>query len=203
MREGPALIEGRRFQNLLETLAVRFPEMRIRFTSPHPKDFPDPILNLIAEHPNICSQIHLPAQSGSNRMLEAMNRKYTVESYLKLVDKIKTIVPNVALSSDFICGFCGETEDDFERTLDLIRNVQYDFGFLFAYSMREKTYAHRKMVDDVPEEVKSERLSRMIQVLNEEKLKKMAQSKGTKQTVLVCGEGKKEGQVKGQTGSKL
>lgn len=177
--------------------------MRIRFTSPHPKDFPDPILHLIAEHENICSQIHLPAQSGSDRILETMNRKYSVENYLKLVDKIKSIIPNVALSSDFICGFCGESEEDFEQTLDLIKNVKYDFGFLFAYSMREKTYAHRKLADDVPEEVKNERLARMIQVFNEEKLKKMAENVGTKQNVLIWGKGKKEGQVKAHAGSQI
>jgi tRNA A37 methylthiotransferase MiaB len=175
--------------------------MRIRFTSPHPKDFPDPVLHLISDFKNICNQIHLPAQSGSNKILESMNRKHTRENYLNLVDKIRTIIPNVALSSDFICGFCGETENDFEDTLDLIRKVKYDFGFLFAYSMREKTFAHRKLVDDVPEDVKSERLTRMIKVFQEEQWNRMKMNFGKKEIVMVTGDGKKDGQFKGFSGN--
>lgn len=174
--------------------------MRIRFTSPHPKDFPDPVLHLIAEHANICSQIHLPAQSGSNRILESMNRKYTRESYLALADKIRGTIPGVSLSSDFISGFCGETEADFEDTLDLIRRVEYETAFLFAYSMREKTFAHRKLVDDVPEEVKKERLARMIRVFNEGQLRRMGQRVDRKEIVMVTGRGKGPGQVKGFSG---
>jgi MiaB/RimO family radical SAM methylthiotransferase len=191
---------GLRFQNLLETLAVKFPHIRIRFTSPHPKDFPDPVLHLISDFKNICNQIHLPAQSGSDRILDLMNRKYTSENYLKLVDKIRTLIPDVSLSSDFICGFCHETEDDFQQTLDLIKNVKYDFGFLFAYSMREKTFAHRKLVDDVPEEVKNERLARMIKLFQEEQMSKMKSQLGNKEILLVSGKGKKKGQLKGFSG---
>ena len=174
--------------------------MRIRFTSPHPKDFPDPVLQLIAQFNNICNQIHLPAQSGSDRILESMNRKYTKDNYLRLVDKIREYIPNVALSTDFICGFCGETDQDFEDTLDLIRQVQYDFGFLFAYSMREKTFAHRKLIDDVPDQIKNERLARMIKVFQEEQLKRMKSNIGKKEIIMVSGDGKKEGQLKGFPG---
>ena len=187
---------GLRFQDLLTELARRFPDIRIRFTSPHPKDFPDPILEIIAENANLCNQIHLPAQSGSNKILESMNRKYSRESYLNLVHRIRDKIPGVALSSDFITGFCGETEQDFQDTLDLIKEVKYDSGFLFAYSMREKTFAHRKLVDDVPEEVKARRLSTMIEVFNEQMFQKLQERQKKKEIALVYGKGKKPGQVK-------
>uniref|UniRef100_A0A3Q3WV92 Mitochondrial tRNA methylthiotransferase CDK5RAP1 n=1 Tax=Mola mola TaxID=94237 RepID=A0A3Q3WV92_MOLML len=132
---------GLRFSDLLDQVSQINPDMRIRFTSPHPKDFPDEVLHLIAERKNICQQIHLPAQSGSSKILKAMRRGYTREAYLDLVMNIKRIIPEVSLSSDFISGFCGETEDDHLQTLSLIREVGYNVGFLFAYSMR-KVSAH-------------------------------------------------------------
>lgn len=111
--------------------------MYVRFTSPHPKDFPDEVLQLIAERPNICKEIHLPAQSGNSRILEKMRRGYTREAYIDLVHHIRQIIPNIYLSSDFITGFCGETEEEFQDTLSLIELIKYNKAFLFSYSMRE------------------------------------------------------------------
>lgn len=113
------------------------PEVRIRFTSPHPKDFPDEVLHLIAERSNLCNHIHLPAQSGSTRVLDLMRRGHTREAYVQLVDRIRAIVPEVCLSTDMIVGFCGETDDDFEQTLSLVRNVKYHKMFYFPFSLRE------------------------------------------------------------------
>ncbi|KAK5934577.1 hypothetical protein CgunFtcFv8_014966 [Champsocephalus gunnari] len=149
---------GLRFSDLLDRVSRIDPDMRVRFTSPHPKDFPDEVIHLIAERGNICTQIHLPAQSGSSKVLKAMRRGYTREAYLDLVQNIRRIVPEVSLSSDFISGFCGETEEDHLQTLSLIREVGYNVGFLFAYSMRKKTQAYHRLEDDVPAEVKQRRL---------------------------------------------
>ena len=153
---------GLRFAELLEEVAEIAPEVRFRFTSPHPKDFPDELLNVIATRANVCKQIHIPAQSGNTEMLLRMRRNHTREAYLNLIQKIKQKIPGVALSSDFICGFCGETEAEYEDTHSILEIVRYDLAFLFAYSMREKTHAHRKMVDDVPEDIKQARLVRLI-----------------------------------------
>ncbi|XP_072800142.1 mitochondrial tRNA methylthiotransferase CDK5RAP1 isoform X3 [Vicugna pacos] len=128
---------GLRFAHLLDQVSRIDPEMRIRFTSPHPKDFPDEVLQLIHERDNICKQIHLPAQSGSSRVLEAMQRGYSREAYVELVHHIRESIPDVSLSSDFIAGFCGETEEDHFQTMSLLQEVQYNMGFLFAYSMRQ------------------------------------------------------------------
>ncbi|XP_050080402.1 CDK5RAP1-like protein [Anopheles maculipalpis] len=153
---------GLRFAELLAELAETVPEMRIRFTSPHPKDFPRDVLETIGKYRNVCNSLHLPAQSGSTQVLERMRRGYTREAYLNLVKDVRDIIPNVTLSSDFICGFCGETEPEFADTVSLIETIGYHAAFLFAYSMREKTTAHRRYVDDVPGDVKQERLRRMI-----------------------------------------
>ncbi|XP_062712997.1 CDK5RAP1-like protein [Aedes albopictus] len=155
-------VGGLRFAELLADLAETVPEMRIRFTSPHPKDFPGAVLETIARYPNICKSLHLPAQSGSSSVLERMRRGYTREAYLNLVDEVRALIPDVTLSSDFICGFCGETDEEFSETLSLIQRVKYHTAFLFAYSMREKTTAHRRYQDDVPEETKQQRLRQMI-----------------------------------------
>ncbi|XP_076618305.1 CDK5RAP1-like protein [Colletes latitarsis] len=157
---------GRRFSDLLDKVSCINPEMRIRFTSPHPKDFPDEVLQLIAERPNICKRIHLPVQSGNSVVLERMRRGYTREAYLDLVHHIRDIVPDISLSSDFIAGFCGETEEEFQDTLSLIQLVKYNKAFTFAYSMREKTTAHRRYKDDVEPSVKQERLQRIISTHN-------------------------------------
>ncbi|XP_076278114.1 CDK5RAP1-like protein isoform X2 [Lasioglossum baleicum] len=153
---------GRRFSDLLDEVSRINPEMRIRFTSPHPKDFPDEVLQLIAERSNICNEIHLPVQSGNSMVLERMRRGYTREAYLDLVYHIRSILPNIYFSSDFITGFCGETEEEFQDTLSLMRLVKYNKAYLFAYSMREKTTAHRRYKDDVDPAIKKDRLERMI-----------------------------------------
>ncbi|CAG9857027.1 unnamed protein product [Phyllotreta striolata] len=153
---------GLRFADLLVKVAEIDPELRIRFTSPHPKDFPDDVLEAIRSYPNICKSLHMPAQSGSSTVLERMRRGYTREAYVELIERIRSFIPDVALSSDFICGFCGETDREFEDTLSLIDEIKYNNAFLFPYSMREKTTAHRRYEDDVPTEIKLKRLEAMI-----------------------------------------
>ncbi|KAF9322597.1 CDK5 regulatory subunit associated protein 1 [Podila minutissima] len=157
---------GMRFTELLDKVSLVDPEMRIRFTSPHPKDFPTALLHLMAARPNICSQIHMPAQSGSTAVLSKMRRGYSREAYFELVDNIRSIVPGVALSSDFITGFCGETEDDHKDTMDLMRRVEYEMAYMFMYSRREGTHAGRRLQDDVPEDVKLRRLQDIIQIFH-------------------------------------
>uniref|UniRef100_F1KZU4 CDK5RAP1-like protein n=1 Tax=Ascaris suum TaxID=6253 RepID=F1KZU4_ASCSU len=176
---------GLNFATLLERVSDVDPEMRIRFTSPHPKDFSFQVIELIKERTNICKQIHLPAQSGSNTVLEAMGRGYTRESYLALVDQIRQLIPEVSLTSDFIAGFCGETERDHQQTLDLIRRVKYSFCYVFPYSMREKTRASYHLKDDVPIEVKRRRHEELAQVFRGEALKTNAALVGSKQLVLI------------------
>ncbi|KAH8548275.1 tRNA-I(6)A37 thiotransferase enzyme MiaB [Umbelopsis sp. PMI_123] len=176
---------GVRFTELLDRVSLINPEMRIRFTSPHPKDFPVDLLHLISERPNICNSVHLPIQSGSTSMIGRMRRGYSREAYLELVDTMRKIIPNVWISSDFIVGFCDETEQEHRDTVTLMEEVGYDMAFMFAYSMREKTHAHRKYVDNVPEDVKARRLNEIIQTFH-----KVAQAKtklmiGSKQHVLV------------------
>lgn len=158
---------GLTFLTLLDEVSRIDPEMRIRFTSPHPKDFPVEVLQLMNERPNICKQIHLPAQSGNNVVLKAMDRGYTRESYLDLVHRIRTIMPNVSLTSDFIAGFCGESEHAHQESLDLIRRVVYSFCYVYPYSMREKTKAYRHLNDDVPTEVKKRRHQELASVFRE------------------------------------
>ncbi|XP_016017739.2 mitochondrial tRNA methylthiotransferase CDK5RAP1 [Rousettus aegyptiacus] len=178
---------GLRFAHLLDQVSRIDPEMRIRFTSPHPKDFPDEVLQLIHERDNICKQIHLPAQSGSSRVLDAMRRGYSREAYVELIHHIRESIPGVSLSSDFIAGFCGETEEDHLQTVSLLQEVQYNMGFLFAYSMRQKTRAYHRLKDDVPEEVKLRRLEELITVFREEATKANKTSVGCTQLVLVEG----------------
>ncbi|CAK9816191.1 CDK5RAP1-like protein [Anthophora quadrimaculata] len=182
---------GRRFCDLLDEVSLINPEMRIRFTSPHPKDFPDEVLQLIAERPNICKEIHLPAQSGNSTVLERMRRGYTREAYIDLVHRIREILPNVYLSSDFIAGFCGETEEEFQDTLSLIELIKYNKAFLFIYSMREKTTAHRRFKDDVEPSVKHSRLERMYTLYRTEVAKLNKLQIGQLQLVLVEGVSKR------------
>ncbi|KAG7540155.1 Radical SAM [Arabidopsis thaliana x Arabidopsis arenosa] len=182
---------GLRFADLLDRLSVQFPEMRFRFTSPHPKDYPDELLYLMRDRHNICNLIHLPAQSGNSRILEQMRRGYTREAYLDLVKKIRSIIPDVAITSDFITGFCGETEEEHQETLSLVRAVGYDMAYMFAYSMREKTHAHRKYTDDVPEEVKQRRLTELIEAFRETTGPCYDSQVGSIQLVLVEGPNKR------------
>ncbi|XP_074964517.1 mitochondrial tRNA methylthiotransferase CDK5RAP1 isoform X2 [Phalacrocorax aristotelis] len=177
---------GLRFAHLLDQVSRIAPEMRIRFTSPHPKDFPDEVLQLIQERHNICKQLHLPAQSGSTRVLEAMRRGYTREAYIELVHHVR-----VSLSSDFIAGFCGEMEEDHQQTVSLLREVGYNVGFLFAYSMRQKTRAYHRLQDDVPADIKKRRLEELITVFREEAARANKTMVGQSQLVLVEGPSKR------------
>ena len=155
------------FAALLRLVARAVPEMRIRFSTSHPKDMGDETLRVIAEEPNVCRHIHLPVQSGSNRILKLMNRKYTREWYLERVAAIRRIVPDCGLSTDIFAGYCSETEDDHALSLSLMRECGYDSAFMFKYSERPGTYAARHLPDDVPEEVKVRRLEELIALQNE------------------------------------
>ncbi|KAI8372210.1 tRNA-I(6)A37 thiotransferase enzyme MiaB [Blakeslea trispora] len=176
---------GRRFTELLDKVSLINPEMRIRFTSPHPKDFPTDLLHLIASRPNLCNSIHLPIQSGSNTVLERMRRGYTREAYLDLVDQMRKIIPDVWISSDFITGFCGETEQEHQDTVSLMEQVKYDTAFMFAYSMREKTHAHRRYKDDVEESVKARRLQEIVNTFHQQASIKHKALIGSRQLVLI------------------
>ena len=155
------------FATLLRLVARAVPEMRIRFSTSHPKDMGDETLRVIAEEPNVCRHIHLPVQSGSNRILKLMNRKYTREWYLERVAAIRRIVPDCGLSTDIFAGYCSETEEDHALSLSLMRECGYDSAFMFKYSERPGTYAARHLPDDVPEEVKVRRLEELIALQNE------------------------------------
>lgn len=155
------------FPRLLALVAEEVPQMRVRFTTSHPKDMSDETLEVIAAHDNLCKMIHLPAQSGSDRILKEMNRKYTRAWYLDRIAAIRRILPDCAISTDLFCGFHSETEADYEQTLSLMREVGYDSAFLFKYSERPGTYAAKHLVDDVPEEVKIRRLQGMIDLQNQ------------------------------------
>lgn len=154
------------FPMLLEKVANEAPNMRIRFVTSHPKDMSDETLKVIAAHNNICKYIHLPAQSGSSRILKVMNRKYTREWYLDRIAAIRRIIPDCAISTDLFCGFHSETEEDYQETLSLMREVGYDSAYMFKYSERPGTYAAKHLADDVPEDVKVKRLQGMIDLQN-------------------------------------
>jgi tRNA-2-methylthio-N6-dimethylallyladenosine synthase len=154
------------FPELLENVAAIDPIMRVRFSTSHPKDISDELLHVISGHENICKHIHLPAQSGSSRILALMNREYTREWYLDRVNAIRTIIPDCALSTDMITGFCTETDDDHKESLSLMELAGFDFAYMFKYSERPGTKAARKYTDDVPENIKSERLAEMIALQN-------------------------------------
>ena len=155
------------FPSLLRLVAREVSQMRVRFTTSHPKDMSDETLRVIAEEPNICHHIHLPVQSGSDRILKLMNRKYTREWYLERVSAIRRIIPDCAISTDIFVGYCGETEEDHQQSLSLMREVGYDSAFMFKYSERPGTYASKHLPDDVPEEVKIRRLNEIIALQNE------------------------------------
>ena len=156
------------FPELLRMVAREVPQMRVRFTTSHPKDMSDETLRVIAEEPNICHHIHLPVQrSGSNRILKLMNRKYTREWYMDRIAAIRRIIPDCAISTDIFCGYCSETEEDHRQSLSLMREVGYDSAFMFKYSERPGTYASKHLPDDVPEEVKIRRLNELIALQNE------------------------------------
>ena len=150
------------FDMLLEMVAVGFPKMRIRFSTSNPQDMHESVLHIIAKYPNICKHIHLPVQSGSNKILKEMNRLHTREEYMILIDKIRTILPDCSISQDMIAGFPGETEQDHQDTLSLMEYVKYNFGYMYSYSERPGTLAGRKMNDDVAEETKLKRLQEIV-----------------------------------------
>lgn len=158
--------EGTSFAQLLERVALISPDLRIRFSTSHPKDITDEVLHTMARHENICNYIHLPAQSGSSAVLERMRRGYSRAWYMDKVSRIREIIPDCAISTDIITGFCGETEEDHLDTLSLMEWARFTFAFMFFYSERPGTYAERKLADDVPEEVKKRRLSEVIELQN-------------------------------------
>jgi len=155
------------FAGLLSAVAEAAPDMRVRFTTSHPKDMSDEIIAAIASHRNVCRHIHLPVQSGSNSVLKAMNRKYTREWYLDRIAAIRRAIPDCAITTDLFTGFHGETEADFEQTLELMREVGFDAAFMFKYSERPGTFASKHLPDNICEEVKIERLTRMIALQDE------------------------------------
>ena len=175
------------FPALLALVAQAAGEMRVRFTTSHPKDMSDETLHVIAAWPNLCHHIHLPVQSGSNRILKLMNRKYTREWYLDRIAAIRRILPDCGITTDMFSGFHSETEEDFEETLSLMREVGFDSSFLFKYSERPGTYASKHLPDDVPEEVKIARLQRMIDLQNELSLESNRRDIGHEFEVLVEG----------------
>jgi tRNA-2-methylthio-N6-dimethylallyladenosine synthase len=176
------------FPALLRMVAEAAGEgMRVRFTTSHPKDMSDEILEAIASHPALCHHIHLPVQSGNNRILQLMNRKYTREWYLDRVAAIRRIIPDCGISSDLFCGFHSETEEEFEETLSLMREVCYDSSFLFKYSERPGTFASKHLPDDIDEDTKIARLQRMIDLQNELSLESNRRDIGKTFEVLVEG----------------
>ena len=175
------------FPALLRLVAEEVPEMRVRFTTSHPKDMSDETLRVIAEMPNVCKHIHLPVQSGSDRILKLMNRKYTREWYLDRVAAIRRIIPDCGLSTDIFVGYCSETEEDHQLSLQLMREVQYDSAFMFKYSERPGTYASKHLKDDVPEEEKIRRLNELIQLQTEISAQQNKKDEGKTFDVLVEG----------------
>ena len=175
------------FPALLRAVALEAPQMRIRFTTSHPKDMSDETLQVIADMPNVCRHIHLPVQSGSDKILKLMNRKYTREWYMDRVAAIRRIIPDCGLSTDIFVGYCSETEEDHQLSLDLMREVGYDSAFMFKYSERPGTYASRHLPDDVPEETKIRRLNELIQLQTEISARQNKKDEGKTFDVLVEG----------------
>lgn len=175
------------FPDLMDRVASIDPRLRVRFATSHPKDLSDRLLEVMAAHENICRCIHLPVQSGSNRMLKLMNRKYTVEWYLDRVEAIRRYLPDCSITTDVIAGFSTETEEDHQATLELFRKVRYDYAYMFMYSLREGTYAWKHLADDIPEEVKKRRLNEIIALQGEIALENNRREVGREYDVLVEG----------------
>ncbi|MHA7111148.1 tRNA (N6-isopentenyl adenosine(37)-C2)-methylthiotransferase MiaB [Sunxiuqinia elliptica] len=183
-----------RFWDLLGMVAEAVPSLRVRFTTSHPKDMSDKVLTQIAAHPNICRHIHLPLQSGSSKILNLMNRKYDREWYMKRIEAIRNIIPDCGISTDVFSGFCTETEEDHQETLSLMEWAGFDMAFMFKYSERPGTYAHKHLEDDVPEEVKTRRLNEIIALQNRLSLQSNQNDIGKIVDVLVEGTSKKSDQ---------
>ena len=188
--QAPSLREGGGgfgFPRLLALVAETFPDMRVRFTTSHPKDMSDETLRVIAEHDNVCKHIHLPVQSGSDRILKLMNRKYTREWYMGRVEAIRRLIPDCSITTDIFVGYHSETEDDHRMSLSLMEEVGYDSAFMFKYSERPGTYASKHLPDDVPEEVKLRRLDEMIRLQTRISAERNAMDVGREFDVLVEG----------------
>lgn len=179
------------FAQLLELVAQVSPDLRVRFSTSHPKDMTDEVLHTMAKHENICKYIHLPVQSGNTDILAKMNRGYTREWYINRIDAIKRIMPDCAISTDIICGFCTETDEQHKETLSLMKYVEYDFAYHFFYSERPKTLAERKYEDDIPLELKKERLKEVTALQREHSLKHHQKHVGKIQKILIEGPSKK------------
>ena len=182
------------FAALLDRVASVDPEMRVRFTSPHPKDFPDEVLEVIKNRPNVCKCLHMPAQSGSTTTLERMARGYTREAYLDLIKNVHEKIPGCAITTDIITGFCAETEEEHEDTVSLMKLVKYEQAFMFAYSEREGTAAARKMSDDVDDDVKQRRLAEIIDAFRSSASERNEREIGRVHLCLVEGVSKKKRQ---------
>ncbi|HOV10191.1 MAG TPA: tRNA (N6-isopentenyl adenosine(37)-C2)-methylthiotransferase MiaB [Bacteroidales bacterium] len=180
-----------RFPKLLSLVAEINPRLRIRFATSHPKDLSDELINVIAAYDNICKSIHLPLQSGSNGILKLMKRNYTRESYMAIIDKIYSQIPGCSISTDIISGFCSETWQDHEDTLDIMRRAAYDSAFMFRYSERPGTFAAGKYKDDIPDDIKAKRLNEIISLQNKLSLDKNKKDIGKTFEVLVEGFSKK------------
>ncbi|MFM7300766.1 MAG: tRNA (N6-isopentenyl adenosine(37)-C2)-methylthiotransferase MiaB [Crocinitomicaceae bacterium] len=179
------------FAQLMEKVALVSPLLRVRFSTSHPKDMTNEVLEIMSKYENICPYIHLPVQSGNTDVLYRMNRGYSRECYLERIDAIKRIIPDCAISTDIITGFCGETDEEHQDTLSLMESVQYDFAYMFKYSERPKTLAERRFKDDVPEDVKGQRLNEIIEKQLSHSLKSHQKQVGTLQKVLVEGPSKR------------
>ena len=198
----PAEGEGCDFPKLLEMVARISPELRVRFATNHPKDISDELIETMARYDNICNHIHLPVQSGSDRLLEKMRRRYTAEWYLERVAKIREVLPGCGITTDVIAGFCSETEEDHQQTLELFRKVGFDYAYMFYYSERPGTLAARHYLDDVPLDVKTRRLNEIIALQSELSLKSNQNDIGKTFKVLVEGPSKKNpDELCGRSGS--
>jgi tRNA-2-methylthio-N6-dimethylallyladenosine synthase len=195
-------LSGRDFASLLDAVSQAAPHMRIRFTTSHPKDISESLVRTIASRPNICRHIHLPVQSGSSRLLNLMKRGHTIEEYLQKIDMIRDIIPEAALSTDLITGFCSESEEDFRATIDLMNRVRFDYAYMFYYSVRPGTWASEHLEDDVPDEVKKKRLQEIIDLQNRISADIHAAEKGKVVEVLAESESKRSGSMlMGRTGT--
>lgn len=187
------------FAQLMAMVAEVHPDLRIRFSTSHPKDMTDDVLHVMAKYDNICKYIHLPVQSGNNEVLKRMNRGYTREWYLDRIAAIRRIIPDCAISTDIIAGFCGETEEQHQDTLSLMAEVRYDMAYMFKYSERPRTLAERKFEDDVPEDVKGRRLTEIIELQKECSAERTAALAHGTQRVLIEGVSKKsDDELKGR-----
>ncbi|MFW5757486.1 MAG: tRNA (N6-isopentenyl adenosine(37)-C2)-methylthiotransferase MiaB [Bacteroidota bacterium] len=183
------------FPDLLKEVAKVNPKLRVRFATSHPKDMSDQLLQTIAEHPNICRAIHLPVQSGSSSVLKRMNRKYTKEIYMDRIRSIRNYIPDCAISTDIIAGFCGESEEEHQETIGLMQWAKYDFAFMFKYSERPGTTAAKRFSDDVEEKVKSRRLQEIIHLQNQLSLQSSQKDIGKVFEILVEGRSKKSSEM--------